>query len=390
MASVTIGQVHKYFGRTHIIQGVSVDIADGEFCVLVGPSGCGKSTLLRMIAGLEEISGGDIFIGNKRVNDMPPKERDIAMVFQNYALYPHMTVRENIATPLVMSRMGFWARQPLLRRFWPGHHSAKREIEEFVMSTAKGLQIEALLDRKPGQLSGGQKQRVALARAMVRSPSVFLMDEPLSNLDAKLRVQVRDELSDLHHRLKATFLYVTHDQTEALTLSDRVAVMDAGQVLQYDSPQNLYQKPNNLAVARFIGNPQINCWEMKVDGLGRLNQGQWLVQGAMPLSAHSTVTLGLRPEHIQVSDNPSLFAADVDVRVKVRVKRVENHGPEWVFWAEPDVSKSVPLTVRASNRSLVKVAVGDTLWIGWALHDCLIFDANGQRLHINLIPGSTA
>ena len=390
MASVTIGQVHKYFGRTHIIQGVSVDIADGEFCVLVGPSGCGKSTLLRMIAGLEEISGGDIYIGEKRVNDMPPKERDIAMVFQNYALYPHMTVRENIATPLVMSRMGFWARQPLLRRFWPGHHSAKREIEEFVMSTAKGLQIEALLDRKPGQLSGGQKQRVALARAMVRSPSVFLMDEPLSNLDAKLRVQVRDELSDLHHRLKATFLYVTHDQTEALTLSDRVAVMDAGQVLQYDSPQNLYQKPNNLAVARFIGNPQINCWEMKVDGLGRLNQGQWLVQGAMPLSAHSTVTLGLRPEHIQVSDNPSLFASDVDVRVKVRVKRVENHGPEWVFWAEPDVSKSVPLTVRASNRSLVKVAVGDTLWIGWALQDCLIFDANGQRLHINLIPGSTA
>ena len=390
MASVTIGQVHKYFGRTHIIQGVSVDIADGEFCVLVGPSGCGKSTLLRMIAGLEEISGGDIYIGEKRVNDMPPKERDIAMVFQNYALYPHMTVRENIATPLVMSRMGFWARQPLLRRFWPGHHSAKREIEEFVMSTAKGLQIEALLDRKPGQLSGGQKQRVALARAMVRSPSVFLMDEPLSNLDAKLRVQVRDELSDLHHRLKATFLYVTHDQTEALTLSDRVAVMDAGQVLQYDSPQNLYQKPNNLAVARFIGNPQINCWEMKVDGLGRLNQGQWLVQGAMPLSALSTVTLGLRPEHIQVSDNPSLFASDVDVRVKVRVKRVENHGPEWVFWAEPDVSKSVPLTVRASNRSLVKVAVGDTLWIGWALQDCLIFDANGQRLHINLISGSTA
>jgi multiple sugar transport system ATP-binding protein len=215
------------------------------------------------------------------------------------------------------------------------------------------------------------------------------MDEPLSNLDAKLRVQVRDELSDLHLRLKATFLYVTHDQTEALTLSDRVAVMDAGQVLQYDSPQNLYQKPDNLAVARFIGNPQINCWEMKADGLGRLNQGQWLVQGTKPLSAHSSVTLGLRPEHIQVSDNPSLFASDVDVRVKVRVMRVENHGPDWVFWAEPDVSKSVPLTVRASNRSLAKVAVGDSLWIGWALQDCLIFGANGQRLDINLIPGST-
>jgi multiple sugar transport system ATP-binding protein len=344
--------------------------------------------LLRIIAGLIHADEGDVQLNAQSVLGLKPNQRNIAMVFQNYALYPHMTVRDNIATPLVMSRMGFWARQPLLHRFWPGNHSIKQEIEKFVMSTAKGLQIEALLDRKPGQLSGGQKQRVALARAMVRSPSVFLMDEPLSNLDAKLRVQVRDELSDLHLRLKATFLYVTHDQTEALTLSDRVAVMDAGQVLQYDSPQNLYQKPNNLAVARFIGNPQINCWEMKVDGLGRLNQGQWLVQGAMPLSAHSTVTLGLRPEHIQVSDNPSLFSSDVDVRVKVRVLRVENHGPDWVFWAEPDVSKSVPLTVRASNRALAKVAVGDTLWIGWALQDCLIFDASGQRLNISLMPGS--
>ena len=389
-ASLKLTNISKAFGQTQVLRQVSLDIQPGEFVSLLGPSGCGKSTLLRIIAGLIHADEGDVQLNAQSVIGLKPNQRNIAMVFQNYALYPHMTVRENIATPLVMSRMGFWARQPLLRRFWPGHHSVNREIEEFVMSTAKGLQIEVLLDRKPGQLSGGQKQRVALARAMVRSPSVFLMDEPLSNLDAKLRVQVRDELSDLHHRLKATFLYVTHDQTEALTLSDRVAVMDAGQVLQYDSPQNLYQKPNNLAVARFIGNPQINCWEMKVDGLGRLNQGQWLVQGAMPLSAQSTVTLGLRPEHIQVSDNPSLFASDVDVRVKVRVKRVENHGPEWVFWAEPDVSKSVPLTVRASNRSLVKVAVGDTLWIGWALQDCLIFDANGQRLHINLIPGSTA
>ena len=389
-ASLKLTNVSKAFGQTQVLRQVSLDIQPGEFVSLLGPSGCGKSTLLRIIAGLVHADEGDVQLNAQSVMGLKPNQRNIAMVFQNYALYPHMTVRDNIATPLVMSRMGFWARQPLLHRFWPGNHSIKQEIEKFVMSTAKGLQIEALLDRKPGQLSGGQKQRVALARAMVRSPSVFLMDEPLSNLDAKLRVQVRDELSDLHLRLKATFLYVTHDQTEALTLSDRVAVMDAGQVLQYDSPQNLYQKPDNLAVARFIGNPQINCWEMKVDGLGRLNQGQWLVQGTMPLSAHSTVTLGLRPEHIQVSDNPSLFASDVDVRVKVRVMRVENHGPDWVFWAEPDVSKSVPLTVRASNRALAKVAVGDSLWIGWALQDCLIFGANGQRLDINLIPGSTA
>jgi len=388
-ASLKLTNVSKAFGQTQVLRQVSLDIQPGEFVSLLGPSGCGKSTLLRIIAGLVHADEGDVQLNAQSVMGLKPNQRNIAMVFQNYALYPHMTVRDNIATPLVMSRMGFWARQPLVHRFWPGNHSIKQEIEKFVMSTAKGLQIEALLDRKPGQLSGGQKQRVALARAMVRSPSVFLMDEPLSNLDAKLRVQVRDELSDLHLRLKATFLYVTHDQTEALTLSDRVAVMDAGQVLQYDSPQNLYQKPDNLAVARFIGNPQINCWEMKVDGLGRLNQGQWLVQGTMPLSAHSTVTLGLRPEHIQVSDNPSLFASDVDVRVKVRVMRVENHGPDWVFWAEPDVSKSVPLTVRASNRALAKVAVGVSLWIGWALQDCLIFGTNGQRLDINLIPGST-
>ena len=388
-ASLKLTKVSKAFGQTQVLRQVSLDIQPGEFVSLLGPSGCGKSTLLRIIAGLMHADEGEVQLNAHSVVGLKPNQRNIAMVFQNYALYPHMTVRDNIATPLVMSRMGFWARQPLLHRFWPGNHSIKQEIEKFVMSTAKGLQIEALLDRKPGQLSGGQKQRVALARAMVRSPSVFLMDEPLSNLDAKLRVQVRDELSDLHLRLKATFLYVTHDQTEALTLSDRVAVMDAGQVLQYDSPQNLYQKPDNLAVARFIGNPQINCWEMKVDGLGRLNQGQWLVQGTKPLSAHSSVTLGLRPEHIQVSDNPSLFASDVDVRVKVRVMRVENHGPDWVFWAEPDVSKSVPLTVRASNRALAKVAVGDSLWIGWALQDCLIFGANGQRLDINLIPGST-
>jgi len=172
-----------------------------------------------------------------------PNERNIAMVFQNYALYPHMSVHDNIATPLMMSSFSFWARQPLIRNFWPGNRSTNLSIEEKVLSAAKGLQIETLLDRKPSQLSGGQRQRVALARAMVRSPAVFLMDEPLSNLDAKLRIQIRDELSQLHKSLGATFLYVTHDQTEALTLSDRVAVMDAGQVLQFDTPQNLYQKP---------------------------------------------------------------------------------------------------------------------------------------------------
>jgi multiple sugar transport system ATP-binding protein len=301
-----------------------------------------------------------------------------------------MSVHDNIATPLMMSSFSFWARQPLIRNFWPGNRSTNLSIEEKVLSAAKGLQIEMLLDRKPSQLSGGQRQRVALARAMVRSPAVFLMDEPLSNLDAKLRIQIRDELSQLHKSLGATFLYVTHDQTEALTLSDRVAVMDAGQVLQFDTPQNLYQKPANLTVAQFIGSPQINCWEMKADSLGRLNQGEWLVQGNLQLSVNSKVTLALRPEQIQVSLNASEFSQVVDLRVKARVTRLENHGPEWIFWAEPTTGKPVPLIVRASTKSMPKISVGDILWLGWLLQDCLIFDHQGQRLDINLIPGSQA
>jgi multiple sugar transport system ATP-binding protein len=262
-----------------------------------------------------------------------------------------------------------------------------QSIDETVSSVAKGLQIDALMERKPGELSGGQRQRVALARAMVRSPAVFLMDEPLSNLDAKLRVQVREELSQLHKRLGATFLYVTHDQIEALTLSDRVAVMDQGKILQYDTPQNLYQKPANLTVAKFIGSPQINCWDMRVDALGRLNQGEWLVQGALPLPAGSKVTLGLRPEQIQANSNPSQFDHSVDVRIKVKVSRLENHGPEWIFWAEPMTGKPVTLTVRASTKSWPQLALGDQLWLGWMLQDCLLFDQQGHRLNLQLIPG---
>ena len=214
MASVTIGAVHKYFGQTHIIKGVSVDIADGEFCVLVGPSGCGKSTLLRMIAGLEEISGGEISIGTKVVNNMPPKERDIAMVFQNYALYPHMTVRDNMAFSLMLAKMD------------------KATIEKQVGKAADILGLGVLLDRYPRQLSGGQRQRVAMGRAIVRDPQVFLFDEPLSNLDAKLRVAMRTEIKELHQRLKTTSIYVTHDQIEAMTMADKIVVMRDGVVEQ--------------------------------------------------------------------------------------------------------------------------------------------------------------
>ena len=240
MAAVKITGVQKWFGSTHVIRGVDVAIADGEFCVLVGPSGCGKSTLLRMIAGLEEITHGEIAIGDRVVNRMAPKERDIAMVFQNYALYPHMTVRDNMSFALTL------AKQP------------KDEIEAHVKKAADILGLAPYLDRYPRQLSGGQRQRVAMGRAIVRDPQVFLFDEPLSNLDAKLRVQMRTEIKELHQRLKTTSIYVTHDQIEAMTMADKIVVMKDGLVEQTGDPLELYDRPVNTFVAGFIGSPAMN------------------------------------------------------------------------------------------------------------------------------------
>ena len=240
MAAVVIASVQKHFGSTHVIRGVDVSIADGEFCVLVGPSGCGKSTLLRMIAGLEEIGGGEIRIGDRVVNRVPPKERDVAMVFQNYALYPHMTVRDNMSFALMLAK------------------TPKDEIARKVDRAAEILGLGVLLDRYPRQLSGGQRQRVAMGRAIVRDPQVFLFDEPLSNLDAKLRVAMRTEIRELHQRLKTTSIYVTHDQIEAMTMADRIVVMRDGIVEQIGAPLELYDHPANTFVAGFIGSPAMN------------------------------------------------------------------------------------------------------------------------------------
>src|SRR6478672_12776246 len=246
MAAVNITGVHKWFGSTHVIRGVDVAIADGEFCVLVGPSGCGKSTLLRMIAGLEEITDGEIAIGGRVVNRVQPKERDIAMVFQNYALYPHMTVRENMSFALKLAKRG------------------SADIEQRVARAAGILGLAPYLDRYPRQLSGGQRQRVAMGRAIVRDPQVFLFDEPLSNLDAKLRVQMRTEIKELHQRLKTTSIYVTHDQIEAMTMADRIVVMRDGIVEQSGSPLELYDRPANIFVAGFIGSPAMNLIKGKI------------------------------------------------------------------------------------------------------------------------------
>ena len=282
MAAVGIKAVQKYFGSTHVIRGVDIDIADGEFCVLVGPSGCGKSTLLRMLAGLEEITHGEISIGGKVVNRVPPKARDIAMVFQNYALYPHMTVRDNMSFALML------AKQP------------KSEIEARVKRAADILGLTAYLDRYPRQLSGGQRQRVAMGRAIVRDPQVFLFDEPLSNLDAKLRVQMRTEIKELHQRLKTTSIYVTHDQIEAMTMADKIVVMKDGVVEQIGDPLTLYDRPANTFVAGFIGSPAMNMLPGVVADAGNVDFGA-SVMLPLPKGARADegreVLYGVRPEH---------------------------------------------------------------------------------------------
>jgi multiple sugar transport system ATP-binding protein len=291
MASVTIASVKKRFGEVEVLHGVDIDIADGSFAVLVGPSGCGKSTLLRMLAGLEQISDGEIRIGDRRVNDVPPKQRDIAMVFQNYALYPHMTVRENMAFALMLAKLD------------------AATIEAKVGRAADILGLKDLLQRYPRQLSGGQRQRVAMGRAIVRDPQVFLFDEPLSNLDAKLRVAMRTEIKELHQRLRTTSIYVTHDQIEAMTMGDQVVVMKDGRVEQTGSPLELYDRPANLFVAGFIGSPAMNFLPGKLrrsggDASVELADGSRVMA---PLGSGGTdgqpVVFGTRPEHLALSDS---------------------------------------------------------------------------------------
>jgi len=285
LASVEIRDVRKAFGATQVIHGVSVDIQDGEFVILVGPSGCGKSTLLRMIAGLENITGGEIRIGPRVVNNLPPKERDIAMVFQNYALYPHMTVAENMAFSLMLKS------------------APKSEIKSKVGRAAEILGLTPLLDRYPRQLSGGQRQRVAMGRAIVRDPQVFLFDEPLSNLDAKLRVQMRTEIKALHQRLKTTTVYVTHDQIEAMTMADKIVVMHDGIVEQIGAPLELYDRPANLFVAGFIGSPAMNVLEGRIEHGGFTLGDLKLPVATLPAASDGRpVCYGIRPEHFQLSD----------------------------------------------------------------------------------------
>ena len=292
MAGLTLKNIKKKYEKTDVINGINLDIKDKEFLVLVGASGCGKSTILRMIAGLEDISEGELFIGDKKVNDIAPKDRDIAFVFQSYALYPHMSVRDNISFGLKMRKV------------------PKDIIEKKVNDAFKMLNLEELADRKPRQLSGGQRQRVALGRAIVREPKVFLMDEPLSNLDAKLRVQMRSEIKKLHEKLQTTFIYVTHDQTEALTMGDRIVVLDKGVIQQVDTPDNIYKNPANMFVAGFIGSPQMNFIDIK--------------DLPIPDNDRENITVGIRPEAFSLTDG--------NIELNVQVDIVEMLGSEKIAY----------------------------------------------------------
>jgi multiple sugar transport system ATP-binding protein len=373
MASVALDGICKSFGAVRVLRDVSLAIRDGEFLTLLGPSGCGKSTLLRIVAGLEPQDAGTVAIDGAAVDDCAPKERDVAMVFQSYALYPYMTVRENMALPLVMRRLSAAQRLPLVGAALPGASARRAAIEAKVREVARALDIEALLDRKPSQLSGGQRQRVALGRAMVRDPKVFLMDEPLSNLDAKLRVHMRAELAELHRRLGATFIYVTHDQAEAMTMSDRVAVMIGGELLQVAAPGALYADPVSQGVAEFVGSPKINIVPAIVAAGSTVRALDTLLPLGVAAAPGTAIRLGIRAECLAV------VAPGTGGSFGGQVRLVENLGAD-CFLHVMAAGIPVPLIARIESRR------ADDFHVDAAVHlladpaAMLVFDEAGRRI----------
>ncbi|NLD48191.1 MAG: sn-glycerol-3-phosphate ABC transporter ATP-binding protein UgpC [Clostridiaceae bacterium] len=370
MAGVKLKNIYKrYSGGVTAVNDFNLDIEDKEFIILVGPSGCGKSTTLRMVAGLEEITEGELFIGDKLVNDVSPKDRDIAMVFQNYALYPHMSVFDNMAFGLKLRKL------------------PKDDIKRRVLEAAKILDIEHLLERKPKALSGGQRQRVALGRALVREPKVFLLDEPLSNLDAKLRVQMRTEISKLHQKLQTTFIYVTHDQTEAMTMGTRIVVMKDGYIQQVDTPTNLYERPNNMFVAGFIGSPQMNFINAKVEKRGdevhllfgkddiKLPEGKAKrLEGSEYIGKE--VVMGIRPENVH--DEAVYLESMSDSIVTARVEVVEMLGSETLLYV---VIGDMDITAKVNPRS--KARVGDIIKLAFDTNKIHLFDKETETTIMN-------
>ena len=374
MAGLSLRGIYKkYSGGVVAVSDFNLEIEDKEFIILVGPSGCGKSTTLRMIAGLEDITEGELYIGDRLVNEVAPKDRDIAMVFQSYALYPHMTVFDNMAFGLKLRK------------------TPKDEIKRRVEEAARILDISHLLDRKPKALSGGQRQRVALGRAIVREPQVFLLDEPLSNLDAKLRTQMRTELSKLHHKLGTTFIYVTHDQTEAMTMGTRIVVMKDGVIQQVDTPQNLYSKPGNVFVAGFIGSPQMNFIDAKLVAVG---SGYGLEFGfddkhyTVPLAAEKVndavkaavgkeVLLGIRPEDLH--DEPDVLAKTApEAIIDIDVEVTELMGAETFLYM---AMGELQIIARVDPRSTAKA--GDTIKLGFDIAKIHVFDKETEQVICN-------
>jgi multiple sugar transport system ATP-binding protein len=358
MADLALKDVKKSYGKVDIIKGVDLDIKHGEFIVFVGPSGCGKSTLLRMIAGLEDITAGTIAIGNKVVNDLQPKDRSIAMVFQSYALFPHMTVRENVAFGLKIAG------------------ESRDSQDKKVAEAARMLKLEPLLDRKPSQLSGGQRQRVAIGRAIVRTPEVFLFDEPLSNLDAALRVGTRAEIAKLHRELGATMVYVTHDQVEAMTLADRIVVLEAGHVRQFGTPMDLYHYPDNVFVAGFIGSPKMNFISVEATSAGNAKGVTVSGTGVKNITAQvdaariakgQKLSLGIRPEHVRVTPGGKGLMSGT-------VQLLERLGNQTFMEVVSSTGQSITALMEGDHM----LDIGDTISITFEGENCHLFNADGQ------------
>jgi multiple sugar transport system ATP-binding protein len=376
MAAIALEHVSKSFGGHPVLKDVSLDVGDGEFVALLGASGCGKSTLLRLIAGLETQDAGQIRLDGRRIDAMPPAQRDIAMVFQSYALYPHLTVEQNIASPLRVRRLNALERLPLLGGLLPSARRSRQQIRRDVGAVAATLGIDHLLDRRPAQLSGGQRQRVAIGRAVVRQPRAFLMDEPLSNLDAALRGQMRDELAQLHQRLGATIVYITHDQTEAMTMADRIAVMQAGAILQVGRPTEIYDDPACLAVAELVGTPRINLLSAQLSPDGAVRAGRVTlaatVRPALAARMAGRVTLGIRPEALALA-GPDTGGWTGTVR------RVEHLGAERTLWVELDEAAG-RLLVRSDPFMAAAPQAGDRVRLSGKPGRILLFGPDGARL----------
>ncbi|MFZ5731996.1 MAG: ABC transporter ATP-binding protein [Pseudomonadota bacterium] len=372
MAKIELKAIRKSFDTTEVLKGVDLTISDGEFISLVGPSGCGKSTLLRIIAGLEPQTSGEVLIGGDSVDGVRPSARNLSMVFQSYALYPHLSVFDNIAVPLRMKRLSALERMPLAGRLLPRRYRIERGIRDDVEKVAAQLEISQLLSRKPGQLSGGQRQRVAVGRAIVRQPVAFLFDEPLSNLDAKLRVHMRAELAQLHRRLGTTFVYVTHDQAEAMTMSDRIAVMIGGDLVQVGAPSDVYDNPRDIRVAEFVGSPKINALPARIRPDGRIEVlGRFA--GATATTAAGNCTVCVRPERIELGNAADGFSG--------KVVHVENMGADAFVHLGTD-GLETPVIARINDpRHLPDI--GNQMDYGFAPDAIRAFGINGKRLETN-------